>query len=126
MSDGRGAELAADAGLARQAHAEGGHAYCGVDCEVEFPTEELRHAVLYKGVPGSAGMLDELLRRAAAEGARLHASRMFRVHLRDREVLVKACRELVSGQDVAERLERILAVLEELRPNPDEEEEEGE
>ncbi|MGW0821796.1 hypothetical protein [Streptomyces sp. NPDC002845] len=49
------------------AHAEGEHAFCGVTCEVEFPTEMLRNGILAKGYPGTAGMLDELLRRAATE-----------------------------------------------------------
>lgn len=49
-----------------QAHAEGEHAFCGPTCEVEFPTELLRNSILAKGYPGTAGILDELLRRAAA------------------------------------------------------------
>ncbi len=49
-----------------RAHAEGEHAFCGVTCEVEFPTEMLRNFILAKGYPGTAGALDELLRRAAA------------------------------------------------------------
>ena len=52
-----------------QAHAEGEHAFCGVTCEVEFPTEMLRNGILAKGYPGTAGMLDELLRRAASQKA---------------------------------------------------------
>lgn len=51
-----------------QAHAEGEHAQCGPTCEVQFPTEQMRNFILSKGYPGSAGMLDELLRRAAASG----------------------------------------------------------
>jgi hypothetical protein len=53
-----------------QAHAEGEHAFCGVTCEVVFPTEQLRNFVIAKGYPGTAGMLDELLRRAAKEARR--------------------------------------------------------
>lgn len=49
-----------------RAHAEGEHAFCGPTCEVEFPSEQLRNFILAKGYPGTAGMLDELLRRAAA------------------------------------------------------------
>lgn len=49
-----------------QAHADGEHEYCGPTCEVQFPTELLRNSILAKGYPGTAGMLDELLRRAAA------------------------------------------------------------
>src|SRR5512134_1971472 len=49
-----------------RAHAEGEHTFCGVTCEVEFPSELLRNSILAKGYPGTAGMLDELLRRAAA------------------------------------------------------------
>lgn len=47
-----------------KAHAEGEHAYCGVSCEVEFPTDMLRNTIIAGGIPGTAGMLDELLRRA--------------------------------------------------------------
>ncbi|MFE6903822.1 hypothetical protein ACFVFJ_44575 [Streptomyces sp. NPDC057717] len=50
-----------------QAHAEGEHAFCGVTCEAEFPTETLRNGILAKGYPGTAGMLNELLRRARHE-----------------------------------------------------------
>ena len=48
-----------------QAHADGLHEDCGVTCEVQFPTEQLRNFILAKGYPGASGMLDELLRRAA-------------------------------------------------------------
>ncbi|MDW6058051.1 hypothetical protein SAZ11_08110 [Streptomyces sp. FXJ1.4098] len=47
-----------------QAHAEGEHELCGVTCEVQFPAEALRNFVIAKGYPGTAGALDELLRRA--------------------------------------------------------------
>ncbi|MBT2508849.1 hypothetical protein J7I98_23770 [Streptomyces sp. ISL-98] len=50
-------------------HAAGGHQYCGVSCEVEFPSEMLRNGILARAVPGSAGMLDELVRRAAQPAA---------------------------------------------------------
>lgn len=50
-------------------HAQGDHTHCGPTCEVEYPTEQLRNFILAKGYPGTAGMLDELLRRAAT-GAR--------------------------------------------------------
>jgi hypothetical protein len=53
-----------------QAHAEGEHAFCGPTCEVEFPSDKLRNTILYRAIPGSAGMLDELLRRMAAETPR--------------------------------------------------------
>jgi hypothetical protein len=48
-----------------RAHADGEHAFCGITCEVQLPSELLRNAILYRAIPGSAGMLDELLRRAA-------------------------------------------------------------
>jgi hypothetical protein len=54
-----------------RAHAEGEHAFCGVTCEVVFPTEQLRNFVIAKGYPGTAGMLNELLRRAAVEARRV-------------------------------------------------------
>lgn len=53
-----------------RAHAEGEHAFCGVTCEVEFPTEMLRNTTIAGGIPGTAGMLDELLRRAATQPVR--------------------------------------------------------
>lgn len=50
-------------------HAAGDHQHCGVTCEVEMPTHHLRNFILAKGYPGTAGALDELLRRAAAPPA---------------------------------------------------------
>ena len=47
-----------------QAHAAGDHGNCGVTCEVEYPSIQLRNFILAKGYPGTKGMLDELLRRA--------------------------------------------------------------
>ncbi|MFG2763125.1 hypothetical protein [Streptomyces rubiginosohelvolus] len=47
-------------------HAVGIHTHCGLTCEVDLPTEHLRNFVIAKGYPGTAGALDELLRRAAA------------------------------------------------------------
>lgn len=46
-------------------HAAGMHEHCGVECETEFPSDMLRNGILARAVPGSATMLDELLRRAA-------------------------------------------------------------
>ncbi|MFJ5886822.1 hypothetical protein [Streptomyces californicus] len=50
-------------------HAAGDHQHCGFTCEVKLPTEHLRNFVIAKGYPGTAGALDELLRRAAAPPA---------------------------------------------------------
>lgn len=47
-------------------HAEGEHAFCGVECEVVLPSEQLRNMILYRAIPGSKGALAELERRAAA------------------------------------------------------------
>lgn len=59
-----------------QAHAEGEHTFCGPTCEVEFPTQMLRNTILCRAIPGSAGMLAELERRAAAVGTeQLRAAR---------------------------------------------------
>lgn len=52
-----------------RAHAKGDHEYCGITCEAEFTTEMLRNGILWRAVPGSGAMLDELLRRARAEAA---------------------------------------------------------
>lgn len=49
-----------------QAHAEGEHEQCSVDCEAKFPDALLRNGLLAGTYPGAAGMLDELLRRASA------------------------------------------------------------
>lgn len=49
----------------RNDHAAGNHEYCGVRCENEFPSAMLRNGILARAIPGSATMLDELLRRAA-------------------------------------------------------------
>src|SRR5690606_3341535 len=50
-------------------HARGDHTHCGITCETEMPTEQLRNFVIAKGYPGTKGALAELERRAAA-GAR--------------------------------------------------------
>jgi hypothetical protein len=56
-----------------RAHAEGEHTFCGTECEVEYPSEQLRNFILAKGYPGTGRMLDELLRRAAAGQPRRRA-----------------------------------------------------
>lgn len=57
-----------DAHETEQAHTKGEHEHCGITCEAEFTSEKLRNFLLAKGYPGSAGMLDELPRRADAAG----------------------------------------------------------
>ena len=59
-------ELREDREETERSHAAGDHQYCGPTCEVEFPSELLRNTILVRAIPGSASMLDELLRRAAA------------------------------------------------------------
>lgn len=54
-------------------HATGTHETCGKDCEAKFPWDQLRNAILYSAIPGSASMLDELLRRAANRSALMDA-----------------------------------------------------
>jgi hypothetical protein len=49
-----------------QAHAEGEHEYCGITCETQMPSAPMYNAIVAHGIPGTGGMLDELLRRAAA------------------------------------------------------------
>lgn len=51
-----------------QAHAEGLHEYCGIACEVQMPTEPMYNFIVACGLPGTRGILDELLRRAALKG----------------------------------------------------------
>lgn len=64
-------EERADREETEREHAAGIHAHCGVTCEVELPTEHLRNFVLAKGYPGTAGALDELLRRASVKSTPL-------------------------------------------------------
>ncbi|MFG3174898.1 DUF6011 domain-containing protein [[Kitasatospora] papulosa] len=58
-------EQRADLEETERAHEAGDHEHCGPTCEVEFPSDMLRNTILYAALPGSARMLDELLRRAA-------------------------------------------------------------
>ncbi|MFD6421575.1 DUF6011 domain-containing protein [Streptomyces sp. NPDC060198] len=60
-------EQRADREETERAHEAGDHEYCGPTCEVEFPSDLLRNTILYAALPGSARMLDELLRRADVE-----------------------------------------------------------
>ncbi|MFD3717239.1 hypothetical protein [Streptomyces sp. NPDC058674] len=58
-------EYAADVEETAAEHARGEHDHCGPTCETRFPGDQLRNFILAKGYPGTAGMLDELLRRAS-------------------------------------------------------------
>jgi len=49
-----------------QAHADGEHQYCGITCETQMPSAPMYNSIVAHGIPGTRGMLDELLRRAAA------------------------------------------------------------
>jgi hypothetical protein len=60
-------EERADREATERDHSRGDHTYCGITCETELPTEQLRNFVVAKGYPGTAGALDELLRRAREE-----------------------------------------------------------
>lgn len=60
-------ERAVDERETEAQHARGEHKFCSPTCEVEFPSQLLRNGILAKGYPGTAGMLDELLRRAAQQ-----------------------------------------------------------
>ncbi|MGW1436809.1 hypothetical protein ACWD7M_16360 [Streptomyces griseus] len=57
---------------AERLHAAGDHKHCDETCEVERPSDHLRNFIVAKGYPGTAGALDELLRRAAAPAAVLN------------------------------------------------------
>ncbi|MFD5509146.1 hypothetical protein ACFWIB_15395 [Streptomyces sp. NPDC127051] len=61
-------ERAADEHETATEHARGEHEHCGPTCETEFPGSALRNFILAKGYPGTAGALDELLRRASTTG----------------------------------------------------------
>jgi hypothetical protein len=61
----------ADREATERDHSRGDHTYCGITCETELPTEQLRNFVVAKGYPGTAGALDELLRRAREESRRV-------------------------------------------------------
>jgi len=49
-----------------QAHANGEHEYCGITCEIQMPPAPMYNSIVAHGIPGTGGMLNELLRRAAA------------------------------------------------------------
>ncbi|MEU1155742.1 hypothetical protein ABZ369_22375 [Streptomyces sp. NPDC005918] len=70
-------EERADREKTERDHARGDHAHCGLNCEVELPTEQLRTFVVAKGYPGTKGALDELLRRARAEATTTSAATEF-------------------------------------------------
>lgn len=59
-----------DAHATEQAHAAGDHDYCDITCEAAMPSDQMRNFILAKGYPGTAGALNELLRRAAAGTSR--------------------------------------------------------
>ncbi len=93
-----------------QAHAAGEHEFCGVACEAKFPTEQLRAFILAKGYPGTAGMLAELERRAAAPPATLDELRQEMADAlaaRDAQTRAQALREaaddLTADADALER-----------------------
>ncbi|MER6605947.1 hypothetical protein ABT282_08525 [Streptomyces sp. NPDC000927] len=68
-------EECADRLETERSHAAGDHQYCGLTCEIEFPGDMLRNAILHRAIPGSVRMLDELLRRASNEAeADIHAA----------------------------------------------------
>lgn len=58
-------ELAADQEETATEHARGEHQHCSPTCETQYPSDQLRNFILAKGYPGTAGVLDELLRRAS-------------------------------------------------------------
>ncbi|MGW6600505.1 hypothetical protein [Streptomyces sp. NPDC055036] len=60
------AEQCTDREETERDHAAGNHQYCGLTCETEFPSDMLRNGILARAIPGSARILDELLRRASA------------------------------------------------------------
>lgn len=57
-------EQRADRLEAERLHSEGNHEYCGMTCETHFPSDMLRNSILFRAIPGSTNMLNELLRRA--------------------------------------------------------------
>ena len=89
-----------------QAHAEGEHAFCGTECEVEFPTEQLRNFIVSKGYPGTAGMLDELLRRAAA-GQPVDAQAL-RADLAEARATIARVRHALMNQSYSTSLENTI------------------
>lgn len=72
--------LAEDRRETQQAHNQGEHGDCGLECEATMPSEQMRNAILCRAIPGSATMLDELLRRATAGQA---AASEYRDDVRD-------------------------------------------
>lgn len=90
-----------------QAHAEGEHSFCGPTCEVEFPSELLRNGILAKGYPGTAGMLDELLRRAAA-GVRDEEMQRLRADLAEARATIARVRYALMNQSYSTSLENTI------------------
>ena len=97
-------------------HAAGDHQHCGITCEVELPTDHLRNFVIAKGYPGTAGALDELLRRAAAAASPAPADRAA-TRDRTRRAIGEASGftwlpdELMEPDGYGEHADAVLAVL---------------
>jgi hypothetical protein len=87
-----------------QAHADGLHEDCGVTCEVQYPTERLRNFILAKG---TAGMLDELLRRAAV-GVRDEEMQRLRADLTEARATIARVRHALMNQSYSTSLENTI------------------
>lgn len=90
-----------------QAHAEGEHTFCGTECEVEYPSDQLRNFILAKGYPGTAGMLDELLRRAAA-GVRDEEMERLRTDLAEARATIARVRHALMNQSHSTSLQNTI------------------
>ncbi|MEV5261773.1 hypothetical protein AB0L02_27500 [Streptomyces anulatus] len=101
---------------AARLHAAGVHQYCDVTCETAMPTKAMRNFVIAKGYPGTAGALDELLRRATAAAPPAPADRAA-TRDRIRRAICEASGftwlpdELMEPDEYGEHADAVLAVL---------------
>lgn len=51
--------------LTLEDHRSGIHKYCNVDCEDAMPSQLMYNSIVVYGLPGTKGMLNELMKRAA-------------------------------------------------------------
>ncbi|MFD6275810.1 hypothetical protein ACFWFI_09585 [Streptomyces sp. NPDC060209] len=107
---------------AERLHAAGDHQYCGATCEVEMPSVLLRNFIVAKGYPGTAGALDELLRRAGQPEGRaaawLEAAAFLRRTPRDSADHAGAVR---GARLIEDELRRLAAEAQQPTPAPAEE-----
>lgn len=92
-----------------RAHAEGEHQHCDITCPIQMPSESMRTTILYRAIPGSESMLDELLRRArtevAAPSTPAHAELCERI-AEVRRIVMRLIAHATGFQDVLDESDR--------------------